>query len=105
MMFSKILKKLRAEYKISQNELARNLSVSQQAVAKWETDKATPDPDTISRIADFFNVSSDFLLGRTDKREIDIVAFHKGTPGDFTDEEREEIDNFIKYVISKREKK
>ena len=48
---------------MSQKELAEHLFVSQQSVAKWETDKSTPNPDMIARIAELFGVSSDYLLG------------------------------------------
>lgn len=65
-MFIERLKQLRAEKNISQAALANVMGVSQQAVAKWETDKATPDPSAISKLADYFGVTSDYLLGRTD---------------------------------------
>lgn len=62
-MFIQRLKELRASIDISQASLAEAIGVSQQAVAKWETDKATPDPYMIVKIAQYFNVSTDFLLG------------------------------------------
>ena len=65
-MFIERLKQLRAEKNISQAALANVMGVSQQAVAKWEADKATPDPSAISKLADYFGVTSDYLLGRTD---------------------------------------
>lgn len=58
------LKIARTERGISQKKLAEQLFVSQQTVAKWETDKATPNPETITKIADLLNASLDFLLGR-----------------------------------------
>lgn len=67
-MFVQRLKQLRAEKDISQSALANIMGVSQQAIAKWETDKATPDPDALSKLADYFSVSVDYLLGRTDER-------------------------------------
>lgn len=51
---------------ISQKKLAEYLFVSQQTVAKWETDKATPNPETIAKISETLNVSTDYLLGNTD---------------------------------------
>ena len=51
---------------ISQKKLAEYLFVSQQTVAKWETDKATPTPETITKISETLNVSTDYLLGNTD---------------------------------------
>lgn len=63
-MFSKNLKKLRNKNQISQKKLSEYLYVSQQTIAKWETDKATPNPDMLNNIASYFNVSVDYLLGR-----------------------------------------
>ena len=67
-MFEERLKSLRNEHQMSQKMLAEKLFVSQQAVAKWENpeSKASPNPDTIKKIADFFDVSIDYLLGKTD---------------------------------------
>ena len=49
---------------MSQRELAQKLFVSQQAVAKWERGDATPNPETVVKIADIFGVSTDELLGK-----------------------------------------
>lgn len=64
--FNEILKSLRILRDKSQNELAKHLYVSQQTVAKWETDRSTPNPETLSKIADFLECSVDYLVGRTD---------------------------------------
>lgn len=61
-MLSKKLKQLRKEYKLTQGELAARVGVTQQAVAKWEAGRALPEPETISRIAGFFSVTTDYLL-------------------------------------------
>ena len=63
-MISQRLKALRAERNMSQKELASKLFVSAQAVSKWERDEATPNPDTIIKMADIFGVSTDSLLGK-----------------------------------------
>ena len=62
-MFSERLKKLRKQSGMSQASLAKELFVSQQAVARWETDKATPNPETLARLVELFGVSADELLG------------------------------------------
>ena len=49
---------------MSQRELAQKLFVSQQAVAKWERGDATPNPETVVKIAEIFEVSTDELLGK-----------------------------------------
>jgi len=62
-LFSQRLKKLRVDSSMSQKELAQRLQFSQQAVTKWENDIASPDPDTLRKIAGLFHVSVDYLIG------------------------------------------
>lgn len=64
-MLSEKLKKLRKEFKLTQGELAVRFGVTQQAIAKWESGHARPETDTISRIAEFFGVTTDYLLDMT----------------------------------------
>lgn len=61
-MFGERLKQLRKEKKVSQKTLADALFISQQAIAKWESDKSSPNPETVRKIAEYFNVSTDYLL-------------------------------------------
>lgn len=70
-MFTQRLKQLRSEKELSQAKLAEMLNMSQQAVAKWETKKATPDPATLIVLAGYFDVSVDYLLGNSNKRHLD----------------------------------
>lgn len=62
-MFSDRLKKLRKQSGMSQAALAKELFISQQAIARWETDKATPNPEMLARLVELFGVSADELLG------------------------------------------
>lgn len=63
------IKELREELNLKQKELAEKLSLSQQAISGYENGNRFPDQDTLESIADFFNVTIDYLLGRTNKRE------------------------------------
>lgn len=58
------LKSLRASKKISQKDFAQALKVSQQTVASWESGRTEPSNTALKEIADYFNVSADYLLGR-----------------------------------------
>ena len=98
------IKELRESRGILQIELAKQLGIARNTLSQYETGKRSPDLDTLQKIADYFNVSIERVLGSPEKNEPDIVAFHKNKSGDFTEEEREEIDNFIQYIISKRKK-
>lgn len=63
------LKILRSEKKITQKELAAILKVPRDTVANWEVNRGTPNIETISEIASYFSVSTDFLLGHDADRQ------------------------------------
>lgn len=63
-MLSEKLKELRFKNRMSQKELANRLNLTQAAVSKYEVGEATPPQDVLVKIADIFNVSTDYLLGR-----------------------------------------
>ncbi len=60
----KIIADLRKEKGMSQEELADVLFVTRQAISKWESDAGSPGIDNLQRIADYFGVSIDYLLGK-----------------------------------------
>lgn len=74
MRFGDRLKKLRREKDISQKELGDILNISRRVIGYYESNDRFPkDEDTIKSIADFFNVTIDYLLGRTDRKEVAII--------------------------------
>lgn len=73
MKFYDIIKKLRSENKMSQNDIAARLSISRQAYSLYENGKREPSIDTIQQLAEIFNVSTDYLLGNSDKKEKPLV--------------------------------
>ncbi len=62
MKIGHVIAKLRAEKKISQRELASAINVSAGVVGLWETDKRLPSYECIISLADYFLVSTDFLM-------------------------------------------
>ena len=64
------LVKLRKERKLTQAELAKALNVTQSAIGNWELGKREPDYTTLAQIADFYHVTIDYLLGRSDDSEV-----------------------------------
>ena len=64
------LKELRAKRKISQVKLAMDLNMSQNNISRYENGEREADYDTLIAIADYFDVSVDYLLGRTDNPKI-----------------------------------
>lgn len=72
-MLGNNIRELRKQKKLTQAELAKVMSVSQQTVGAWETGRAIPGSDTLGDLADLFNVSTDYLLGRPEKADDDQV--------------------------------
>lgn len=66
--FGNRLKNLRSEKRITGEELGKILNVTKVAVSNWESDRRFPDQDTLKNIADYFDVSVDYLLCRSDAR-------------------------------------
>lgn len=91
------LKQLRIEYGILQKDLAEQLQLSQQTISLYESNKRQPDYDTLRTISEFFNVSTDYILGITNIKE----------PIGITREIREEYSadkNFKGHYSEEREK-
>lgn len=79
--FAMRLKKLREQKKLNQTELANLLEVSNGSISKWERGDRQPDYETLERIADIFNVTIDYLLGRSDvKYKLDDSQMSFSTP-------------------------
>lgn len=110
-MFSIRLKNLRIQNGYTQKEMAENLGTSQPSYQNWEKGTRKPSRITLQKIANFFNVSTDFLLGETDipdpESDIDLYSAidnsvaYDGTP--ITDNDREIIKDFLKdYFANKK---
>ena len=63
-MLNEKLKEIRNIRQITQRELAKMLKVSPSTIAMYETGQRAPDPEMLKRIAEYFNVSLDWLMGR-----------------------------------------
>jgi len=66
-MLSERLKQLRKQNSLTQKQFAEIFSIASGTIAMWETNKRKPDFDTLTKIADHFNVSVDYLLGKEKK--------------------------------------
>ncbi len=61
------IRELRASYNMSQVELAKALGVSKQCVSNWENDNIQPSIEMLVKLANFFHVKTDYLLGLDEK--------------------------------------
>lgn len=109
------LTELRLAAGLSQKKLAEFLGVTNQTYSNYETGKREPSNDTILRLADYFNVSTDYLLGRTDDPEIkkdpaevgegDVKIALFGGDGEVTDEMWQEVLDAVEFIKFKRGEK
>ena len=70
MRFSENVKKHRVNNGLTQEQLARKLFVTKQAISKWETGKGYPDASTLPAIAEVLDISLDQLMGTNEKRNM-----------------------------------
>ncbi len=90
----KQLRALRDSINLSQEKLSAILGTTQSSINRYENDQANPPVDLLCRYADYFDVSMDYICGRTDKPEGQLYEFHpKVTP------EKEDMRRFIEMCF------
>ena len=101
---------LRKKRNMSQKQFSKLLNVAQNTISQWETGKRDIDSTTLIKIAEFFNVSTDYLLCLTD---MPSPPTQEKTPSyqeevlrdieDITPEMASEVRQFINYLKHKKE--
>ena len=86
-MFSDVLQKLRKDARLTQDQIAEVLGIPKRTYGSWERDEREPDFEMLCKIADYFGVTTDYLLGRT-PMEIELV---QGDPQPLPDDQVELI--------------
>ncbi|KFL44567.1 XRE family transcriptional regulator [Lysinibacillus sp. BF-4] len=69
-MNGKRLKELRLNKKLTQEEVGKFVNVTKVSISGYENNTRSPDTETLQKLADLFQVSTDYILGRTDKQTI-----------------------------------
>lgn len=85
-MFSEVLKELRESRKLTQSDLAKELGLKRQSISNYENNGRQPDFDILNKIADYFDVTTDYLTGRTNFKQPGMKSY-------FTQEEKVIIQN------------
>lgn len=93
-MLNKRIKELRISHGLNQVELAKQLSVTKQTVSNWENNNIQPSIDMLVKISEYFSVSTDYILGRSDKPFIDVDGL--------SIEEISHIEQLVKDLKNKR---
>jgi transcriptional regulator with XRE-family HTH domain len=68
-IFSERFKTVRLEKKLTMVDIANSLGISKQSVHEWQTKRSAPSADKLVELADYFDVSIDYLVGRSDVPE------------------------------------
>ncbi|AOT68372.1 helix-turn-helix domain-containing protein [Geosporobacter ferrireducens] len=113
-MLSERLKQLRTENDLLQKDVADKINITTSAYGFYEQGKRTPDAETLQKLADFFNVSVDYLLGRTnEKNSMNIKespekrygfatkAYHNLDVGGLSDEDIAKVEEYIELLKQK----
>lgn len=87
-----MIKRLRRERGMTQEDLARVLNVHQTAVSQWETGRTCPDMQTIQSIADYFGTTTDAIFGRGSENDPGVSNNELADDDDFW-ELREQLRN------------
>ncbi|EAC6347782.1 TPA: helix-turn-helix domain-containing protein [Listeria monocytogenes] len=96
-MFGNRLKQLRKNNNKTQEDISKILGISRGAYSHIENGRNEPDMETIVKLADIFEVSTDYLLGKSNNGLVDIIAAH--IDSNATEEDIKEI---LAYIEEKR---
>jgi len=109
------IKQLRNEKDLTQEELADQLSLNRANIANWETNRALPDANTILQLADFFNVTTDYLMGSSDAPQtafspkaaklLKAISLAEELPEEKISELADILETFVELQMKKMRKK
>ena len=105
-MEEKILRNLRESKKLTQADMASILEIERSTYTKYESGKSKPDSVMLKKIANYFEVSVDYLLGRTDIKtfrtpEIETKAYHNIDVSGLPDEAIKQVEEYIEFMKQK----
>lgn len=98
--FSLKLKELRQEKELTQIDIAKGINTSQRNISRWENGENEPTSSFVVKLAEYFNVTTDYLLGLEDDYGAKVAASIGDT---YTAEERQLIEDFRQLNYYKRD--
>jgi len=113
---SKRIRYLREKKGFSQKFVAQKLDIKNNTLSGYESSRREPDNEMLSKIAEFYNVTTDYLLGRSNhpqlteveikERDSDVEEWMKiieSLPEDERKEIEDEVSNYVKYLVDKKQ--
>lgn len=92
------IKRLRSRERLTQEELSRQLHVNRATLANWEVGRTDPDHSALCQLADFFEVSVDYLLGRVPPSSDGLPRWERPVPVRGKVERIKSLDEFKEYI-------
>lgn len=103
--FGERLKEERLRKKLTQEQLAAILEIDRTSISKYETGRQIPELNVLNLISDLFNVSLDYITGRSDERNVVVI---KSPPSELlqeaeglSDESKKELEKYIHLLKMK----
>lgn len=93
------ISKLRQEYNLNKEELANRLGYGKSIITYWEKNERTPNAQAIIALADFFQVTADYLLGRSDDYSVNAIS-----SSDLSDDQQYIVNEYNKLSSSDKQK-
>ena len=108
-MFTKRLKSLRKEAGLTQKEIADHFKTSPQSYAQWEKGLRSPSKESLEKLAQFFNVSTDYLLGNSELKNPEdqlsnVELLFRKTSKNMTPEQKETFQKELLEFMEIRKK-
>lgn len=109
-MFPERLKELRKKSNLTQKDMAEHFGTSQPSYQAWESGKRNPNSESLDKIASFFNVSTDYLLGNTDIKNPDDVnlsefeLLYRKTSVNLSDDQKTQLEKDLKAFLIERQR-
>ena len=104
MGFTERIDGLLQEKNITKTKFLSDLGYSKNAYNEWKKGITQSYMNKIDKIADYFNVSTDYLLGRTDDPTFTIPDYRYFADHELTDEEKKKVDEYVELLIKARRK-
>lgn len=101
-MFSNKLKELRKKNGLTQLELSKKLGIGQSTIGMYESNIRKPSYEVIKKIADYFNVTVDYLISDNDIEDLedidDLIEFTRNIKK-LSPKQKEQVQTFISYIL------
>lgn len=115
MLIGEKIKELRKNSKITQEQLGNAIGVSKMAISYFEKGKKSPGRESLEKIADYFQVTTDYLLGRSEDPELNeeedkivseegknIMSLIESLPEDERKKAWEQLEMYVTYMKNKK---